>query len=104
MTPIRARAIVLATVVAAVAWAYSPAMRGELLWDDALHVRGNTALRDLSGLARIWLSRGDSPQYYPLVHTSWWIDYQLWRFDTLGYHLTNLALHAAKAVLLAFVL
>jgi hypothetical protein len=79
-------------------------MRGELLWDDTLHVKANPSLRTASGLARIWFRPGDSPQYYPLVHTSFWIDYQLWKFDTLGYHLVNIALHGANAVLLAFVL
>jgi protein O-mannosyl-transferase len=99
-----AHAIALGAIVVAVAWAYWPAMTGEFLWDDALHVKGNPALRDASGLARIWLHPGDSPQYYPLLHTSFWIDYQLWRFDTLGYHLVNVALHVANAILLALVL
>ncbi len=36
----------------------------------------------------------------PLVHTSFWIEYRLWGLAPAGYHVTNILLHAAGAVLL----
>lgn len=80
-------------------WAYAPALRGEFLWDDALLVKANTALRDAEGLRTIWLSPGATPQYYPIVHTSFWIEYHLWRLDTFGFHVVNVALHLVNALL-----
>jgi hypothetical protein len=87
--------IVLATVVA-----YLPALRGGFVWDDDDHVTRNETLVDLPGLRRIWLERGAVPQYYPLVHTSFWIERHLWGLDPAGYHATNIVLHALAAILL----
>lgn len=38
-------------------------------------------------------------QYFPLTGTSFWIDYQLWGFWTLPYHVENVPLHALAALL-----
>ena len=35
-----------------------------------------------------------------MVHTTLWVEYQLWGFDPHGYHLVNLLLHATGVVLL----
>ena len=39
-------------------------------------------------------------QYYPLTHTSFWIDYHLWGLTTPGYHVENILLHALSSILL----
>jgi tetratricopeptide (TPR) repeat protein len=69
-----------------------------LLWDDDAHVT-KPALQSLEGLKRIWLEPGASQQYYPLLHSAFWIEHRLWGDAVLGYHLTNLLLHAAAACL-----
>jgi Flp pilus assembly protein TadD len=80
--------------------AYVPAMRGGFIWDDDAYVTNNTTLRDAAGLARIWLEPQSVPQYYPLVFTGFWAEYHLWGLAPLGYHVVNVLLHAASAVLL----
>ena len=59
-----------------------------------------TAPRTLDGLRQIWLQPGVTPQYYPMTHTSFWVEYRIWKLNPLGYHITNVALHAANAILL----
>jgi tetratricopeptide (TPR) repeat protein len=84
--------------------AYVPALSGGFVWDDDAHVTNNPTLTTLDGLRRIWLEPTALPQYYPLVHTTFWIEHHLWGDAPLGYHLVNILLHAGAAVLLLFVL
>src|SRR5688572_14862801 len=80
--------------------AYLPAFRAGFIWDDPDYVVNNATLRSLDGLRQIWFVPRATPQYYPLVHTSFWIEYQLWRLNPAGYHAVNVLLHALAAVLL----
>ncbi|MBI5766298.1 MAG: tetratricopeptide repeat protein [Verrucomicrobia bacterium] len=92
-----------ALAFAATLVAYWPALSGTLLWDDAGHVT-RADLQSLSGLARIWFEPGATQQYYPLLHSAFWLEHQLWGDATLGYHLVNVLLHATSACLFAALL
>lgn len=80
--------------------AYIPAMSAGFIWDDDYYVYRNFALRSAWGLWRIWTHIGEVPQYYPLTHTSFWIEYHLWGDAPAGYHVVNVLLHATSAVVL----
>lgn len=80
--------------------AYAPALRGGFIWDDDDYVTNNPNLRTLDGLRDIWLEPRSSPQYYPMVFTSFWIEHQIWELSPTGYHLVNVLLHVTAAVLL----
>ena len=56
--------------------AYVPAMQGGFVWDDDAYVENNRSLRSVGGLRAIWLDVRATPQYYPLVHTSYWLEYR----------------------------
>src|SRR5262245_66646037 len=79
---------------------YTPALVGDLIWDDDAHILNNTTLRSVDGLFAMWTDPQALPQYYPLVHTTFWLEYQLWGSDPVGYHVVNVLLHAGSAVLL----
>ncbi len=100
----RRTAWVAAAIVVASVLAYVPAIRGGWVWDDDFHVSRNPNLDSLEGLRRIWLTTSATPQYYPMTHTTFWIERHLWGLRPLGYHLVNVLLHAASAVLLGLVL
>jgi hypothetical protein len=78
---------------------YEPAWNGKAIWDDDAHLNP-PGLRSPQGLARIWIEPGATQQYYPLVHSIFWVEYKLWGNTTLGYHLINILLHAFSALLL----
>ncbi len=80
--------------------AYLPVLRAGFIWDDDDYVTENALLKEPGGLGRIWTEVGATPQYYPLVFTSFWVEYKLWGLDPTGYHLTNVLLHALAAILL----
>jgi len=83
--------------------AYLPALRGGFLWDDSAHVT-RTDLRSLAGLFRIWLEIGATQQYYPFLHSTFWLEHRLWDDAVLGYHLINLLQHATAAFLFGLLL
>jgi protein O-mannosyl-transferase len=89
-----------AFLVLIVLLAYLPALRGGFVWDDdSWTTKLIGALRDTSGLRAIWLEPTTLQQYYPLTGTTFWLDYQLWEFRPLPYHVENVLLHALAALL-----
>ncbi len=98
---IRTGAALALSIVALTVLSYWPAVRsGGFVWDDDSYVTGNELLTAPDGLRRIWLSPTESPQYYPLVFTTFRIERSLWGLDARGYHWTNVILHAGSALLL----
>jgi tetratricopeptide (TPR) repeat protein len=95
-SPRRIIAQALALVIA-VLLAYIPAMRAGLVWND--HDLTANLVFEENGLFRVWFTT-ESVNYWPLVWTSYWIEYQLWRFDPTGYHVVNVVLHAAASLLI----
>jgi len=102
-------------LLVAAAIAYAPALECGFIWDDPQYLINNPTIKNASGLKDIWFGierspdaffalKPATPQYYPLVFTTFWIEHSLWEFDSYGYHLTNILLHALNAVLLWFVL
>jgi tetratricopeptide (TPR) repeat protein len=82
---------------------YFPALIGDFLWDDLGHVT-NPALQSWSGLLRIWFEPGATQQYYPLLHSAFWLEHRLWGDAVLGYHLINVLQHAFAATLFGVLL
>jgi len=100
MTSLSVNRPVLAGLLAAlVLAAYWPALDAGFVWDDDAYVIENTTLRSVDGLRRIWLDFEATPQYYPMVHSTFWLEYQLWQLNPSGYHLMNILLHMLAAVL-----
>ena len=89
--------------LAAAFFIYYPVLHGEFLWDDAGHVTA-PALQSWSGLGRIWFEPGATQQYYPLLHSVFWLEHAIWGDATVGYHMINILWHALSACLLVAVL
>jgi len=90
--------LIVATTVA-----YQPAWNGKPIWDDEIHIT-QPVLRSVNGLARIWTDPSAAPQYYPVLHTLFWVEYKLWDGWPLPYHLVTILLHAILALLIAGIL
>lgn len=73
------------------------------IWDDDSYVTANPVLVEPDGLARIW-TPGGTPQFYPMVFMSFWIEARAYGEDfmhqPLGFHLVNWALHLGSSILL----
>src|ERR1700690_3205406 len=93
----------MALVFCATLIAYLPALGGGFIWNDSDYVTA-PALRSLRGLGRIWTEVGSTQQYYPLLHSAFWVQHLFFGDRPMGYHIATVVLHALSAVLLALVL
>ncbi len=91
--------LLLAGLLLMVVVVYLPTLNNGFIWDDPAHVVQTPAQQSSSGLYDIWFKLGATPQYYPLTHTTFWVEHRLWELDPRGYHAVNLLLHAASVVL-----
>jgi Flp pilus assembly protein TadD len=82
---------------------YAPAWHGQPIWDDEIHIT-RPELRSLHGLVRIWSDPAAAPQYYPVLHTLFWLEYKMWDGSVLPYHLVTIFFHALLAVLVMLIL
>src|ERR1700722_10519709 len=83
--------------------AYQPAWNGGKIWDDDAHIT-RPELRSWNGLWRVWFELGATQQYYPLAHSAFWTEAQLWGDHPLGYHLLNIILHTVSSFLIIILL
>ena len=83
--------------------AYVPALQAEFIFDDDTLLSKNPLMRDPGGIWKFWWTtpQSETPDYWPMTSTTLWLEYQLWGLQRpWGYHLTNILLHAAGALLL----
>jgi tetratricopeptide (TPR) repeat protein len=96
----RAKRVAAAALIVVLTFTvYFPTLFSGFIWDDDLYLTENPVITAPGGLKRIWTS-ADCPQYYPLVFTTFWIEHRLWGLAPAGYHVVNVALHAANSLLI----
>lgn len=75
-------------------------------FDDPLYVTENAAVQNgLTLHNAAWTLTANAVfNWHPLTWISLMTDYEIWRLDPKGYHLTNIILHVANTLLLFFIL
>ena len=81
--------------------AFSPALlNGFVRWDDPVLFDDNPRYRGLGWKEIRWMFTNVTMGHWvPLTWLSHGVDYTLWGMNPLGYHVTNLVLHALNAAL-----
>jgi hypothetical protein len=99
------RALIPVAVALLTAAAFLPVLGGSFLnWDDNVNFLGNPAYRGLGPEQIRWAFTSVLfGHYIPLTRLSWSLNYTLGGMDPWGYHLVNVLLHAANAVMFYFV-
>ena len=82
----------------AVILAYSPVGWAGYIWDDDTVVTANPVIVGPLGLKEIWTT--SAADICPLTLTTFWLEHALWGLAPLPYHLVNVLMHGACAVLL----
>jgi protein O-mannosyl-transferase len=81
--------------------AFLPALRNQFVnWDDYETLVNNPLYRGLGWPQLRWMfTTFYMGHFQPLSWLSYALDYLVWGINPVGYHLTNIALHAANALL-----
>lgn len=99
------RALAPIFVFVATGIVFLPAIHNDFVtWDDNAALAGNLNYRGLGLRELRWMfTTFFMGHYQPLSWMTFGVDYLFWGLNPLGYHLTNVILHAANAALFYFV-
>jgi tetratricopeptide (TPR) repeat protein len=85
-------------LVLSVILTYTPVWQAGFIWDDSVVLTANPCIVGPLGLKELWTT--SAADICPLVLTTFWVEHALWGLAPLPYHLVNILLHAACALLL----
>ncbi len=88
---------------------FANTLKNGFVYDDSAYVVHNHHIRDISHFFSYFTSlqtyqstgaEGQFKVYRPLVTASFALDYAIWKLNPVGYHLTNILLHALAGILI----
>jgi hypothetical protein len=100
---ISGRSWAVVAVLAAVVAGYANSLGGGFVFDDVGEIAANPAVRTLWP-PTVPMFGGNQLAARPLPYLLFALDFRFWGVNPVGYHLTNLAMHACGALLLLEVL
>ena len=80
-------------------WTFSPALRGDWIWDDTHLITNNGLIHDPAGLWKIWFQPRSLLDYLPVKVSVEWLEWHFWHNDPRNYHLATLFLHLCGSLL-----
>ena len=78
--------------------AYTPMWHAGFIWGDDVMLKANRCIVGPLGLKEIWTT--SAADICPFVLSTFWVEHALWGLEPLPYHLVNIVMHGACAVLL----
>jgi tetratricopeptide (TPR) repeat protein len=87
-----------ALLVLAIILIYSPVWWAGYIWDDDVLLTANPCIVGPLDLTEIWTT--SAADICPMTLTTFWVEHALWGLAPLPYHLVNVLIHGASAVLL----
>lgn len=79
---------------------YYPLHAAGFIWDDGYWILNDPAMHHWRNLQFVWFDPMTFMQYYPLSVTAYFLQWQLWGADALGFHAVSLLLQVINAVFL----
>jgi hypothetical protein len=96
------------TLVAAGILVRTPALPGDLIWDDGFLIRDNPFIKSpvlvFETFRQYLLLESLSTHYRPVQNISYMLDYWIWNSNSFGFHLSNVLWHTGSGLLLFFLL
>lgn len=85
---------------------YANSLNNSFVWDDKALVTKNSLIKNWHNLPKfftthLYYGSGHNSDFYrPFQQLSLFLDYSVWGLNPLGFHITNIILHALNAVLI----
>ena len=79
---------------------YYPLHAAGFIWDDGYWILNDPAMHHWWDLRFVWFDPMTFMQYYPLSVTAYFLQWQLWGSDALGFHTVSFLLQVINAVFL----
>ncbi|MEE8415688.1 MAG: glycosyltransferase family 39 protein, partial [Desulfobacterales bacterium] len=93
LSPWIQKSLYLLLILVSATLVYINCLDNDFVMDDMTLIRGNWKLRSLENIWNILFH-----SYRPLRTMSYAIDYHFWGFNPVGYHITNIILHALSSL------
>src|SRR5512144_1559896 len=106
MTP-KTKCLMAVSLAMVTLFVYLPALRNEFVgvWDDNIYIVENPHIRSLNLAFFRWAFLDFyASNWHPLTWISLAVDYVLWGTNPLGYHLTNIILHALNTLIVVLLI
>ena len=85
-------------LLVSVALVYSPVWKAGFVWDDEGILTANPCIVGPFGLTEIWTTH--AADICPFTLTTFWLEHAIWGLNSLSFHLVNVLLHGACALVL----
>jgi len=98
----KSRIIAMAVVMLATFMSFFPSLNNAIdIWDDQFYIITNSLIKDLSwdGIKNIFAFVPVVGNYHPLTVLSYAIEYAIFEFNPVAYHLDNLILHLLNTLM-----
>ena len=118
MNLVKSDIMLIALLLALNLLVFSPALKGDFIWDDRDLILDNPFIQSSSFFKEVLVSpfdeliteneagkkfEGRTHFYRPLTIMSYRLDYQIWGFNPAGFHLTNILIHTLNTILFFFI-
>lgn len=96
-------------LIAAVGFAiYANSLHNQFVYDDDLLIKNNVFLTKLSNIKYLFTKEyyagSGEFTYRPVSTLTYMIDYHFWKFNPVGYHLTNIFFHILAGIVVYFMI
>jgi len=102
------RILHLSLISALAVIAFLNSLNNTFVYDDVFTITSNYFIRDWGNFSALftdeYFNSSGEVTYRPVVTLSYFIDYSIWHLNPVGFHLTNLLLHAVCAALVYLLL
>ena len=85
-------------IILCVILTYTPVWKAGFIYDDGELLTTNPCVVGPLGLKETWTT--SAADISPLLFTTFWVEHALWGLEPLSFHLVNVLLHGACAILL----